>query len=272
MTEVFTMSVRMSLLVLGLAAAAFTAQKASAQDLEIPTGVYKGETNEKQKLFVKGDKTASGIEYFAMLSLGGDRQTGLFKIDTTVEGIVQLVRLYVNDKGILTSAPHNQPSFGAMMAINNDGKAMLILTATPTGRSSGCPESIRLKWDSDPDQLAWTHLLGFNAMKLRINKDSEIDMIMQSRGGLREYNVTLTGADDLKSSWAGSYKVTEWVPGIGLMRKRDFSSLSVSGTVIGRNVETVLVPMRSSSGKPALRFVRMQANDSSCVSPSSTIK
>ncbi len=252
---------------LGVALSATTA----FAGLGVQSGVYKSDQSSRLKLFIKEEKSTYASIQYAMLTAADGRHTGLFKIDPVDGAIFQLTRLYVSDQSILTSLPLSRASFAAQLMTDAKGDTNLMLTATSAGVQSGCPSSLRFKLDADEKQ-AWTSLMTMNASRLRINRDAQIDMVMQNRGPLREYAVTLTGADDLRASWSGNYLVTEQISGIGLMRKRQLDSLNASGFSLSRNVETVLVPMRSDSGRPSVRFVRMAGGDSQCMSPSSTIK
>lgn len=238
----------------------------------VPSGIFRGEHGEKQTLIIKEVSSARSSTSYAMLSLGGnDRQTGLFKIEPVDESTLQLTRLYISSQSILTTSPDSQPSFSAQLATDKNGDSVMVLTATPTGRSSGCPTSLRFNVDRSARQ-SWSSFSKFDASRLRINRDSELDMLMGKSGPVKEYSVTLTGADDLRADWAGQYLVTEQIDGIGLMRRRQLDSTSPSGFSLSRGIDSVLVPMTSDSGRPSLRFVRMGAGDNSCLSQSSTIK
>lgn len=232
----------------------------------IVEGTYRAE-NSDIKVIIKKEVSRYAVNFYALMIAG--KKASLFKVDSIDGSTLAFTQYYMGEQQILKTNNESQPSY-AVQPIFMDGYS-LALSATQYGSNSGCPQSLRLKLDSDADEK-WVSLADIMVQKLKVNKDAEIDLIMTSAGPMKEFSLTVLGGDDMGSSWSGQYLVREQIAGVGLMRKRQLDSMQTSGFSLTRHSSAVLVAMKSSSKKPVLKLMRMQAGQSACLTSTSNIK
>ncbi len=253
-----------------VSASALQAEQYQQQEMAgIIEGTYRSQDNSGVTVLIKKELSRYAVNFFAIMN-SGNSKTGLFKVDSVNESTMSLTQINMGSQNIIKTNDESQPSYSAQF-VNVKGQSMLVLTATSTGQANGCPQSLRLSLDTNSDEK-WVSLSDITAQSLKINKDTQIDLILTGNGPLKEFSLNLIGGDDLGASWSGQYLVREQIAGVGLMRKRQLDSMQASGFSLSRHSVGTLISMKSKSNKPVIKLVQLQPGQTNCLSSSSNIK
>jgi hypothetical protein len=253
----------------GVASAPQAEQYRQQEMAGIIEGTYRSQDNSGVTVLIKKELSRYAVNFYAIMN-SGNSKTGIFKVDAINESTMAFTQINMGAQNIIKTNDESQPSYSAQFVYMKD-QSMLVLTATSTGQSNGCPQSLRLSLDANSNEK-WVSLSDITAQSLKINRDAQIDLILTGNGPLKEFSLNIVGGDDLGTSWSGQYLVREQIAGVGLMRKRQLDSMQASGFSLSRYSVGTLISMKSKSNKPVIKLVQLQPGQTNCLSNSSNIK
>ncbi len=262
MKTIIKIKVMMVLLLFGITTLGYSAS--------ITPGYYKGKllNNEDIEVFVKEIKVKIGEKeysdfYGLVIREGYEYGRGaLYKIEIVDDGVQAWMQINQMVSGIMTTDDALRVIYTSdFVSLDNDGGVLITLNPTDFAeKEAKCDQQIQAEKTTG---LAWVEFPA-DGRDFYFTGDEDSEIIINLTSNLLTGNFYLS-----HKMYRGSYHLSEFIPGVSLIRDKEVDLTSQSGRTLSSNIEAIGVVFKKSGGmlfsdSYKFRFIRINQKALGC--------